>query len=83
MNLPDLAEHRIRLLLKKSVGKATESDLKDLESLEESMRKAEPSATSEEDKKLLEWSEKSITVIESNLINCTIDDPRNLDFSKS
>ena len=76
MNLPDLAEHRIRLLLKKSVGKATESDLKDLESLEESMRKAEPSATSEEDKKLLEWSEKSITVIESNLINCTIDDPR-------
>jgi len=76
VNLPDLAEHRIRLLLKKSVGKATESDLKDLESLEESMRKAEPSATSEEDKKLLEWSEKSITVIESNLINCTIDDPR-------
>ena len=83
MNLPDLSEHRIRLLLKKSTGKATESDLEQLGSIEESMRKAEPSVTSEEDKKFLEWVEKAITVIESNLINCTIDDPSDLDFSKS
>jgi len=83
VNLPDLAEHRIRLLLKKSMGKATESDLEQLESLEESMCKAEPSATSEEDKKFLEWAEKSITEIESNQINCTIGGPKDLDFSKS
>jgi len=83
VSLPDLAEHRIRLLLKKSTGKATESDLEQLESIEESMRKAEPSVTSEEDKKFLERAEKTIIEIESNQIDCTIDDPRDLDFSKS
>jgi len=78
----DLAEQRLKLLLKKSEGKATESDLKELESVAMLMCEAVSSVRSEEDKKFLEWAEKTITTLESNLVKCTIDDSVDLDFSK-
>ncbi len=83
VDFPVLAEQRIKLLLKKSKGEATESDLELLESLAESMRQAVPSVTSEKDKKFLEWAEKMITTLENDLIKGTIDVPIDLDFSKS
>jgi len=46
------------------------------------MCEAVSSVTSEEDKKFLEWAEKTITTLESNLVKCTIDDSLDLDFSK-
>ncbi len=70
------------MLLKKSEGKATESDLKELESVAMLMSEAVSSVRSEEDKKFLEWAEKTITTLESNLVKCTIDDSLDLDFSK-
>jgi len=81
VNLTDVAEHRIRLLLKKSEGKATESDFKQLNRLAELMRTTSESVISEEDKKFLEYAEKMIAALESkpDLTN----DPTDLDFSKS
>ena len=81
MNLPDLAERRIRLLLKKSMDKATESDFKQLNRLAELMRTTSKSLTTEEDKKFLEYAEKMIAALEGkpDLSNT----PTDLDFSNS
>ncbi len=70
------------MLLKKSEGKVTESDLKELENLAVLMCEAVSSVTSEEDMRFLEWADKMITTLESNLVKCTIDDLVDLDFSK-
>jgi len=78
----DLAEQRIKLLLKKSEGKATESDLKELENLAVLMYGAVSSVTSEEDKRFLEWAEKRIATLESNLVKHTTDNPADLDLTK-
>jgi len=78
----DLAEQRIKLLLKKSEGKATESDLKELESLAVLMCEAVSSVTSEEDKRFLVWADKMITTLESNLVKHTTDNPADLDLTK-
>jgi len=78
----DLAEQRIKLLFKKSEGKATESDLKELENLAVLMCGAVSSVTSEEDKKFLEWAEKRIATLESNLVKRTTDDPADIVFTK-
>jgi len=71
----DLAEQRLKLLLKKSEGKATESDLKELESVAVLMCEAVSSVTSEEDMRFLEWADKMITTLESNLVKHTTGDP--------
>jgi len=70
------------LLLKKSEGKATESDLKELESVAVLMCEAVSSVTSEEDKKFLEWADKMITTLESNLVKRTTGDPIDIVFTK-
>jgi len=59
MNLTDLENHRRNLLLKKSEGNATENDLKQLARVLDLISRAEPSITSEENKKLMEQDEKS------------------------
>ena len=81
VSLTDVAELRIKLLLKKSEGKATESDFKQLNRLAELMRTTSESVSSEDDKKFLEYAEKMIAALESkpNLSN----DPTDLDFSDS
>ncbi len=58
MSYIDVAEQRLKLLLKKSEGKATESDLKELENLAVLMCGAVSSVTSEEDKRFLEWAKR-------------------------
>jgi len=78
----DLAEQRIKLLLKKSEGKATESDLKELESVAVLMCEAVSSVMSEEDKRFLEWADKMITTLESNLVKRTTGDPIDLVLTK-
>jgi len=78
----DLAEQRIKLLLKKSEGKATESDLKELESVAVLMCEAVSSVTSEEDKKFLVWADKMIATLESNLVKRTTGDPIDLVLTK-
>jgi len=70
------------LLLKKSEGKATESDLKELESVAMLMCEAVSSVMSEEDKKFLEWADKMITTLESNLVKRTTGDPIDIVFTK-
>ncbi len=82
MSYIDLAEQRLKLLLKKSKGKATESDLKELENLAVLMCGAVSSVTSEEDKRFLEWAEKRIATLESNLVKHTTDNPADLDLTK-
>ena len=82
MSYTDLAEQRLKLLFKKSEGKATESDLKELESVAVLMCEAVSSVTSEEDKKFLEWADKMITTLESNLVKHTTDNPADLDLTK-
>ena len=82
MSYIDLAQQRLKLLLKKSEGKATESDLKELENLAVLMCGAVSSVTSEEDKKFLEWAEKRIATLESNLVKHTTDNPADLDLTK-
>ncbi len=59
MNLTDLLKQRKDLLLKKSEGNATENDLKQLALVLELISNAEPSITSEEDKRRMEQDEKS------------------------
>ncbi len=54
MNLVDLEEQRKTLLLKKSKGNATEDDLKQLARVLDLISKAEPSITSEMNKKFME-----------------------------
>ncbi len=70
------------MLRKKSEGKATESDLKELESVAMLMCGAVSSVTSEEDKRFLEWADKMITTLESNLVKRTTGDPIDLDLTK-
>ncbi len=82
MSYTDLAEQRIKLLLKKSEGKATESDLKELENLAVLMCGAVSSVTSEEDKRFLVWADKMITTLESNLVKHTTDNPADLVLTK-
>ncbi len=82
MSYTDLMEQRIKLLRKKSEGKATEIDLKELESLAMLMCEAVSSVMSEEDKKFLEWADKMITTLESNLVKHTTDNPVDLDLTK-
>jgi len=78
----DLAEQRLKLLLKISEGKATENDLKELESVAVLMCGAVSSVTSEEDKKFLVWADKMITTLESNLVKRTTGDSIDLVLTK-
>ncbi len=83
MSYIDLAEQRLKLLLKKSKGKATESDLKELESVAVLMCEAVSSVvTSEKDKEFLAWANMMIATLESNLVKRTTGDPEDLDFTK-
>ncbi len=54
MNLVDLEKHRKNLLLKKSMGNATEEDLKQLARVLDLISRAEPSIVSEINKKIME-----------------------------
>jgi inhibitor of KinA sporulation pathway (predicted exonuclease) len=66
MNLTNIAEHRIKLLFKKSEGKATESDLKHADRLKRLMQKTNAdSVTLEEDKSFLEYAKWTIAALES------------------
>jgi hypothetical protein len=72
MNLTNIAEHRIKLLFKKSEGKATESDLKHADRLEKLMQETyAASLTSEEDKSFLEYAKWIIAALESKTIQST------------
>ena len=72
MNLANIAEHRIKLLLKKSEGRATESDLKHVDRLEKLMRRTNSdSVILEEDKSFLEYAKWIISVLESKSIKPT------------
>ena len=72
MNLTNIAEYRIKLLLKKSEGKATESDLKHADRLEKLMQETNTaSVTSEEDKSFLEYAKWTIAALESKTIQST------------
>jgi len=68
MNLTDLLEQRRNLLLKKSEGNATENDLKQLALVLDLISSAEPSITSEENKRRMEQDEKLITALERERI---------------
>ena len=86
MNLVKIAEDRVSLLFKKSEGKATESDLKQLKKLAGLMRKTKVSLTiSEEDKRFLQYAKRMITALENKAINVeptTTKDLVDLDFTK-
>ncbi len=72
MNLTNIAEHRIKLLFKKSEGRATESDLKHADRLEILMKEANAdSVTLEEDKSFLEYAKWTIAALESKTIQST------------
>ncbi len=81
MDYPDLAELRIKLLLKKSEGKATTSDLEQLDGLAKSMSETASSAISEKDKEFIKYAEKTIAALESK--SDLSNNPTDLDFSKS
>ena len=69
MNLTNIAEHRIKLLFKKSEGRATESDLKHIDRLENLMQKTKTDlVTLEEDKSFLEYAKWMIAALESKSI---------------
>ncbi len=72
------------MLRKKSEGKATESELRELESLAVLMRATESSVTitSEKDLRFLIWAKKTITTLESDPIKHTTDNPVDLDLTK-
>ena len=86
MDLTKIAEDRVSLLFKKSEGKATESDLKQLKKLAKLMKKtkSDPIIT-EEDKRFLEYARKMIAALENKSAN---DEPTanrklaDLDFTK-
>jgi len=69
MNLTKIAEDRVSLLFKRSEGKATESDLKQLDKLAKLMKgtKIDPTIT-EEDKKFLEYAIKMIAALENKSV---------------
>ena len=65
MNLTNIAEHRIKILLKKSEGRATESDLKHADRLEKLMKKINvDTVILEEDKSFLEYAKWTIAALE-------------------
>ncbi len=69
MNLTNIAEHRIKLLFKKSEGRATESDLKHVDRLEKLMQETKAdSLTLEEDKSFMEYAKWMIAALESKSI---------------
>lgn len=68
MNLTNIAEHRIKLLLKKSEGIASESDLMHIDRLEKLMQKKADSLTLEEDKSFMEYAKWMITALEARSI---------------
>ena len=69
MNLTNIAEHRIKLLFKKSEGRATESDLKHVDRLEKLMQETKAdSLISEEDKSFMEYAKWMIAALESKSI---------------
>ena len=69
MNLTNIAEHRIKLLFKKSEGRATESDLKHIDRLEDLMQKTkEDSLVLEEDKSFMEYAKRMIAALERKTI---------------
>jgi hypothetical protein len=69
MNLTNIAEHRIKLLFKKSEGRATESDLKHIDRLEGLMQKTkEDSLVLEEDKSFMEYAKRMIAALERKTI---------------
>jgi len=71
MNLTNIAEHRIKLLFKKSEGKATESDLKHADRLEEFMQKTNVDSVTLEDKSFLEYAKWTIAALESKATQST------------
>ena len=71
MNLTNIAEHRIKLLLKKSEGRATESDLKHVARLEKLMKTNTDSVVLEEDKSFLEYAKWIIAALENRSIQST------------
>ena len=72
MNLTNIAEHRIKLLFKKSEGKATESDLKHIDRLENLMQRTKAdSLTLEEDKSFMEYAKWMIAALESKSVQLT------------
>jgi len=65
MNLTNIAEYRIKLLFKKSEGRATESDLKHIDSLAKLMQETKAdSLTLEEDKSFMEYAKWMIVALE-------------------
>lgn len=69
MNLTNIAEHRIKLLLKKSEGRASESDLMHIDRLENLMQKTNAeSVTLEEDKSFMEYAKSMIAALEARTI---------------
>lgn len=86
MNLAKIAEDRVSLLFKKSEGKATESDLKQLNKLANLMQKTKLNqAIPEEDKRFLEYAKKMIVALENKSVNNEPADTKNLanlDFTK-
>ena len=69
MNLTNIAEHRIKLLLKKSEGTASESDLMHIDRLENLMQKTNAeSVTLEEDKSFMEYAKSMIAALEARTI---------------
>ena len=69
MNLTNIAEHRIKLLFKKSEGRATESDLMHVDRLEKLMQETKTdSLTLEEDKSFMEYAKWMIAALESKSI---------------
>ena len=86
MNLAKIAEDRVSLLFKKSEGRATESDLKQLNKLAKLMQKTKVSpAVPEEDKRFLEYARKMIAALEDKSVNdepTAAGKPADLDFTK-
>ena len=69
MNLTNIAKHRIKLLFKKSEGRATESDLNHIDRLENLMQKTKTDLVPlEEDKSFLEYAKWMIAALESKSI---------------
>ena len=68
MNLTNIAEHRIRLLFKKSEGRASESDLMHIDRLEKLIQEKADSVTLEEDKSFMEYAKWMIAALEARSI---------------
>jgi len=81
MNLTNIAEHRIKLLFKKSEGRATASDLKHLDRLEKLMQETKAdSVTLEKDKRFMEYAKRAIAALEIESIQDVLD--ASIDYSK-